>query len=292
MTDKKIKIGIPKGSLQEHTIRIFKSAGFKIETNGRSYVLEVDDQSIEAFLLRPQEIPKYVERGNIDAGISGEDWVVESGARIEEICDLEYAKKDIKKIKWVLAVSKNSKIKKVEDLEGKTISTEIVNIAKKYFKDRKIKVKVEFSWGATEVKPPLFADGIVDLTETGESLKAHNLKVLDTVFSSSTRLIANKDSLKDNWKREKIKKLSFLLEGAVHAEKNTLLSFHVPEDKLKEILKLIPNKGNPSVVKITGTPWYEITFVLSDKDLREFIPKIKRKGGEGLVGIFLNKAVF
>ncbi len=220
MMDKKIKIGIPKGSLQEHTFKVFKKAGFNIEAKNRNYVLKIDDQNIEAFLLRPQDIPKYVERGNIDAGISGKDWIIESGAKVEEVCDLEYAKKDIKEIRWVLAVSKDSNIKKIEDLEGKTISTEIINITKKYFKDKGIKVKIEFSHGATEVKPPIFADGIVDLTETGESLRAHNLKVLDTVFVTSTRFIVNKNSFKDKWKKEKMQNLSLLLKGAVEGERN------------------------------------------------------------------------
>lgn len=291
MTLKKIKIGIPKGSLQEHTLKVFRRAGFNIKVTPRNYVLKIDDSEIEAFLLRSQEIPKYVERGDIDAGISGEDWIVESKSKVEEICDLEYAKRGIKKIKWVLAVSRDSDIKKIEDLKGKIISTEVVNIAKKYFKDKKIKTKIEFSWGATEAKPPLFADGIIDLTETGKSLRANNLKVLDTVFESSTKLIANKSSLKNNWKKEKIKDISLSLRGAVKGEETVILSFHVLKEKIDNILKILPSKGNPSITKITGTNWYEVTFVILERDTREFIPKIKRKGGEGIIEFSLNKAV-
>ncbi|MDD2913644.1 MAG: ATP phosphoribosyltransferase [Candidatus Pacebacteria bacterium] len=291
MTTRKIKIGIPKGSLQEHTLKIFKLAGFNVEVFPRSYVLGIDDLEIEAFLIRPQEIPKYVERGNLDVGISGEDWIIESNAKVEEVCDLEYAKRDIKKVKWVLAVSNNSNIKKPEDLEGKLVSSEVVNIAKKYFRDKKVKVKVEFSWGATEVKPPLFADGVIDLVETGESIRAHNLKVLDVIFESSTKLVANKKSLKDKWKKEKIKDLSFVLKGAVKGEETTLVSFHVLKDKLEGILKILPSRGNPSITKITGTSWYDVTFIMLERDVKEFIPKIKRKGGEGIVEFPLNKAV-
>lgn len=291
MINNKIKIGIPKGSLEKHTLKIFELAGFKLEIKDRSYFLKINDINLEAFIFRSQEIPKYVERGNIDIGISGKDWIVENSAKVEEICDLEYAKKDIKNIKWVLAVPNNSKIKKIKDLEGKIVSTEIVNITKKYFQEKKVKVKVEFSWGATEVKPPLFADAIVDLTETGKSLEANNLKVLDTVFISSTRLIANKKSLEDKWKKEKINNLGIILKGAVEGEKSILMSFHCKEEKIKEMLKIIPKRINPTVTKITGTSWYEINFVLLEKDSRDYILKIKKNGGEGLVGIPLNKVV-
>lgn len=290
MTGKKIKIGIPKGSLEKHTLKIFREAGFNVEKKERSYFLKIDDDTIEAFLIRSQEIPSYVEKGYLDAGISGEDWIVESNAKVKEICDLEYAKRDIKKINWVLAVSKDSKIKSIKDLQGKRISTEITNIAKRYFKEKGIKADVEFSWGATEVKPPLFADGIIDLTETGESLKANNLKVLDIVFKSSTKFFANKD-IKDDFKERKINEIGMLLKGAVKGEKAVLVSCHLHKDKLKDILRIIPKKGNPSITKITGTDWHEINFAILEKDTRNIVPKIKRKGAEGIVIIPLNKIV-
>ncbi len=289
MTQKKIKIGIPKGSLENHTLKIFKLAGYNIETLRRNYVLKVDDLEIEAFLIRPQEIPKYIERGNLDAGISGEDFIKESKSKVIEICDLEYAKEGIKKVKWVLAVAKNSNIKRVKDLKGKVISTEAVNIAKNYFKEKKVEVKkIEFSYGATEVKPPLFADAVIDLTETGESLRNHNLKVLDIVFESSTRFIANKNSLKDKWKKEKINKIGMVLKSAVKGEKTTTVSFHILEDNLSGILKILPKNGNPTITKITGTPWRDITLVIFREDIKEIIPKIKRMGGEGIVEFPLN----
>ena len=201
--EKKIIIGIPKGSLQNHTLTIFKLAGFNIQIPQRSYVLNIDDKEIEAYLLRPQEIPKYIEEGKLDVGISGDDWIAETNAQVAEICDLRYAKQKIKKVRWVLAVPKNSKINSIKDLKGKTIATEIVNITQDYLKKHKVKAKIKFSWGTTEVKPPRFEDAIIDLIETGLSLEMHNLKILDTVFESSTKLIANRESLKDNWKRKK-----------------------------------------------------------------------------------------
>ena len=226
--------------MEEHSLKIFRLAGFNITVLPRNYVLQVDDPDIEAFLIRPQEIPRYVEQGKLDIGISGKDWIVESRANVSEVCDLRYAKREIKKVKWVLAVSNDSKIKTVKDLEGKTISTEIVSIVKEYLKKNNVKAKVEFSWGATEVKPPLFADAAVDLTETEESLRAHNLKILDTVFVSSTKLVANKDSLKDPWKQDKIQSISLLLNSAVLSEEMTLFSMHVPRNKITNILKIMP----------------------------------------------------
>lgn len=291
MEDNKIKIGIPKGSLQNHTLKIFDLAGLNIIVRPRNYVLSICDPEIEAFLLRPQEIPKYVESGKIDLGISGQDWITEKGARVIEICDLRYAKKEIKKIKWVLAVSEKSGIKSVKDLDGKLVSTEIVNVAKKYFKEKGVKAKVEFSWGATEVKPPLFSDAVVDLTETGESLRAHNLKVLDTVFESSTKLIANKKSIKDSWKKEKIEDLALLLKGAVESEEMTTVSMHVEKKNLERILKILPSFKKPTVTKITSTSWYDVMFVVHEKDVLDLIPELKKLGGTGIIEYELNKVI-
>lgn len=291
MERKKIKLGIPKGSLQEHTLKIFGFAGFDIQVSPKSYILRIDDPNIESFLLRPQEIPKYLEEEKLDAGISGDDWITETRAKVVEICDLRYAKQKIKKVKWVLAVPENSKIKSIKDLEGKTISTEVVNIAKDYLKENKIKAKIKFSWGATEVKPPRFADAIIDLIETGAALEAHNLKILDIVFESSTKLIASKNALKDEWKKEKIEELAILLKGAVESEKTVGLFMHVPKDKLGEILKTLPLPKKPTVKRVAGTDLCDIFFISDKQETRELIPKLKRMGCQGIVALALNKVV-
>lgn len=291
MITKKIKLAIPKGSLQEYTLKIFKLANFNVDIPERGYFLKIDDPEIECFLLRPQEIPKYVEEGKLDIGISGDDWILESGTKVIKVCDLKYGKREIGKIKWVLAVSKNSKIKSAKDLEGKVISTEIVNIVKDYLKKHKVKTKVEFSYGAAEAKPPRFADAIVDLTETGASLKAHNLKILDTVIESSTKLIANKNSWKNAWKREKIKDLALVLKGAVEAEKQVGLMMHIPTAKLKKISKILPKLKKPTVRKIIGENWYDVLINCDEKEVRELIPKLKKMGCQGIVEFPLNNIV-
>jgi len=288
---KKIILGIPKGSLQENTIQFFKEAGFDIEVPERGYFLEINDPEIDCFLLRPQEIPKYIERGKLDLGISGDECILESGARVVEICDLKYAKQKIKKVRWVLAVSADSEIKSVKDLEGKIISTEMVNLVKNYLKKNKVKARVEFSWGTTEVKPPRFADAVVDLVETGTSFRMHNLRAIDTILTSSTKLIANKDAFKNKWKREKIKEISLLLQGALRGKESVILIMHIPGEKLKKILKMLPRLKSPSVRKITGQNWYEVKVCCREKENRELIPKLKRMGAEGLVEYPLIKLV-
>ena len=281
MAENKLKLGIPKGSLQENTLKIFKSAGFDIDVPERGYFLKIDDPEIECFLLRPQEIPRYIEKGKLDLGISGDDWILESKAEIIEVCDLKYAKQEIKKVKWVLAVPENSKIKSVKDLEGKTISTEAVNLVKNYLKKSKVKARVEFSWGTTEVKPPRFADPICDITETGVSLRAHNLKVIDTILVSSTKLITNKQAWQDKWKKEKIKDLALLLQGAVGGEEMVNIMMHIPGTKLNRILKFLPK--SPTIKKLIGENWYDIEISCKERETRELIPKLKRIGAQGIV---------
>ena len=281
MAENKLKLGIPKGSLQEYTLKIFKSAGFDIDVPERGYFLKIDDPEIECFLLRPQEIPRYIEKGKLDLGISGDDWILESKAEIIEVCDLKYAKQEIKKVKWVLAVPENSKIKSVKDLEGKTISTEAVNLVKNYLKKSKVKARVEFSWGTTEVKPPRFADAICDITETGASLRAHNLKVIDTILVSSTKLITNKQAWQDKWKKEKIKDLALLLQGAVGGEEMVNIMMHIPGTKLNRILKFLPK--SPTIKKLIGENWYDIEISCKERETRELIPKLKRIGAQGIV---------
>jgi len=292
MDNKKLKLGIPKGSLQEYTLKIFKTAGFDIEIPERGYFLQIDDPEIECFLLRPQEIAKYVEKGKLDLGISGDDWIFETKARIIEVCDLKYAKERIQKVKWVLAVSNDSKIKSVKDLEGKIISTEAVNLVKDYLRKNKVKAKVEFSWGATEVKPPRFADAICDITETGASLRAHNLKIIDTILLSSTKLITNEAAWQDKWKREKIKDLALLLQGAVRGKEEVNLMMHISGEKLNRILKVLPRLKSPTIKKLAGENWYDITVSCKAKDTRELIPKLKRMGCQGIVEFPITKAIF
>jgi len=279
----KLKLGIPKGSLQERTIEILEAAGFDANIPDRTYAFSIGDPEIECFLLRPQEIPKYIEEGKLDLGISGDDCITETKAKVREICDLEYAKKKITKVKWVLAVPENSEIKSVKDLEGKTISTEMVNLVKDYLKKHKIKAKIEFSWGGTEVKPPRFADAIADLTETGASLRAHNLKILDTILESSTKLIANRSALRDPWKKEKIRAIAILLKGAVEGKETVSLMLHVRESKLKEILRVLPRFKKPTVRKLTGQDWCDINVSCKEKEARVLIPKLKKMGCEGIV---------
>lgn len=291
MDPKKLKLGIPKGSLQEYTLRVFRLAGFDIEVPKRGYFLKIDDPEIECFLLRPQEIPKYIERGQLDLGISGDDWIAETKAKVIKICDLRYAKREIKKVRWVLAVPVDSKIKSIKDLEGKTISTEIINLAKDYLNKNKVKAKVEFSWGATEVKPPRFTDAIIDLIETGISLKAHNLRILDTIFTSSTKLITNKKAWEDEWKREKIKDLALLLKGAIDSEEAVSLTMHISEEKLESVLAACPKIKAPAINKIAGENWYDVSFSCQEKETRELIPKLKRLGCQGIVEFPLNKAI-
>jgi len=281
--NKILKLGIPKGSLQEYTLRIFKTAGFDIEIPKGGYFLKIDDPEIECFLLRPQEIPKYVEQGKLDLGISGDDWILETRAKVIKVSDLRYAKREIKKIRWVLAVSKDSKIKSVKDLEGKIISTEAVNLVKNYLKKNKVKAKIEFSFGTTEVKPPRFADAICDITETGTSLLANNLKILDTIFVSSTRLIANKIALKDKWKREKIKDIALLLRGAVKSEENVNLILHVPKQKLSKVSRILPKIQKSTVKKLINQNWYDVKIGCRKKEVRELIPKLKRMGCQDII---------
>jgi len=289
MEPKKIKLGVPKGSLQEYTLKIFKSAGFDIEIPERGYFLKIDDPEIECFLLRAQEIPRYIEQGKLDLGISGDDWILETKAKVIEVCDLKYAKQEIKKVRWVLAVPEDSKIKSVKDLQGKIISTEAVNLVKNYLKKNQVKAKVEFSWGSTEVKPPRFADAIVDITETEATLRAHNLKILNTVFLSSTKLIANKATWKNKWKKEKIEDLALSLQGAVRGEEVVNLMMHIPGEKLNRILKVLPKL--PTIKKITGEDWYDVEISCKGKENRELIPRLKRMGCQGIVEFPINKIV-
>jgi len=288
---KKLKLGIPKGSLEEKTIELLNKAGYNIKLTERLYYPEIDDPEIQCILIRAQEIPHYVEIGKLDAGITGGDLILENKAKVVTVTDLEYTKRRLGKIKLALAVSKNSGIKSVKDLRGKTISTELVELTKDYLRKNKVKAKVEFSWGATEIKPSQFADAIVDIIDTGETLKAHNLKIIDTLMEISIKFIANKDSWQNKWKKEKIENLSLLLKGALAAQKRVGVMMHVPSKKLKEALKILPAIKKPTITKIIGENLYDLLTVAKEEEIRELIPKLKKAGCTGIVEFPLNKVV-
>jgi len=288
----KLIIGLPKGSLQEATFRIFRKAGYQISLSSRSYIPSLDDPELEGMLIRAQEIPRYVEEGVLDAGLTGRDWVLEQGAKVVEVAELIYAKGCLRPVRWVLAVPENSNIKSSQDLEGKRIATELVNYTRKYFKKKKVKVKVEFSWGATEVKPPFLADAIVELTETGDSLRANKLKVIETLLESKTLFIANKDSWNVPWKRKKIENLSCLFEGALLAEEKVGLKMNVNRKNLKKMLSVLPALHTPTISNLTDTDWVAVEVVADEKILRDLIPKLKEAGATGIVEYPLNKVIY
>lgn len=288
---KVLRLGLPKGSLQESTLKLFKKAGYNVSVNDRSYYPVFDDIEIEAMLIRAQEMAKYVEDGVLDAGLTGKDWVLEQGADIKEVAELNYAKGGLRPVRWVIAVPNDSKIKKVEHLNGKRIATELVGFTKKYLKSRGIKAKVDFSWGATEVKPPHLADAIVELTETGSSLKANNLREIETILESSTRFIANKKAWKNSWKKLKMQNIVLLLRGALAAEEKVGLKMNVPEKSLKRVMSLLSSLHSPTVSGLSDTGWYALEVVIDEKIVRDIIPKLKSVNAEGIIEYPLNKVI-
>lgn len=286
-----LALGLPKGSLQEATFRLFEKAGFKIRVGSRSYVPNIDDPEISALLIRSQEMARYVEDEVLDAGICGRDWVLENNAKVVEICELKYSKATNQPIRWVVAVPNDSPIKNLKQLKGKRISTELVQYTKRYLQKKKIKADVEFSWGATEVKPPVLADAIVELTETGSSLKAHNLKIIDTLLESVTVLIANKKAFKDPWKRKKIENIAMLLNGAITAEQKVGLKMNVPRDKLDTVLSKLPALNAPTISSLSNQGWVSVEVILDESVVRDILPEIKRAGASGIVEYPLNKVI-
>ena len=286
----KLKLGIPKGSLQESTVKLFEKAGYKINVSSRSYFPTVNDNELECMLIRAQEMARYVESGVLDAGITGHDWVVENGADVVEYKELQYAKATVNKVRWVLAVPESSDINSVKDLEGKTISTEVVNITKNYLKENNVNAKVEFSYGATEVKVPHLADAIVEITETGSSLRANKLRIVDTVLETNTMFIVNKDSFKDNWKKRKIDRIVLMLEAALNAHTRVGIMMNVPKKNLDEILKIIPDKM-PTISTLSDEHWVDLIVILKQERVRELIPKFKELGAAGIVEFPLNKYI-
>ena len=288
---KKIVLGLPKGSLQEATFSMLKKAGFSISVGSRSYIPTVDDPLIEARLIRAQEISRYVEHGLLDAGITGYDWILENQSDVVEVADLIYAKQGMRPVNWVLAVPNDSKIRSVKDLRGKTIATEAVGLTRRYLQKNKVKAEVEFSWGATEVKAPELVDAIVEITETGSSLRANNLRIVDVVLESTTKMIANKKAWADAGKRKKIEQISLLLKGALLAETKVLVKMNVSQKNLEKTIRALPALHAPTINSLSSDGWYSIESVVEEKVVREIIPQLKAAGAEGIIEIALNKVV-
>ncbi len=291
MTNKILKLGLPKGSLQESTLKLFKKAGYNVSVDSRSYYPAVDDIEIEALLIRAQEMARYVEDGVLDAGLTGKDWILEQNADIQEVAELNYAKGGLRPVKWVIAVPKDSKIRKVSDLNGKRIATELVGFTKKYLKSKGVKAEVDFSWGATEVKPPYLADAIVELTETGTSLRANNLRIIETILESSTRFIANKKAWKNSWKKRKMENIVLLLKGALAAEEKVGLKMNVPERSLKKTISLLSAMHSPTISTLSDKGWYALEVMIDEKIVRDLIPKLKSIGATGIIEYPLNKVI-
>lgn len=287
----KIRLGIPKGSLQDATIALFGRAGFNIYASGRSYFPGIDDPEIECMLIRAQEMARYVEHGFLDAGLTGRDWVIESGLDVETVTDLVYAKQSRGKVRWVLAVPQDSRFEKAEDLSDCIIATELVNTTKNYFAAKNIPVKVEFSWGATEVKPPILADAIVEVTETGSSLRANRLRIIETVCESQTQLIANKKAWQSPEKRKKIENVALMLRGAIDAQGRVGLMLNVKKSDLAQVLAVLPALNSPTVSELSNREWVAVNTILEESIVRDVLPKLKDANASGIVEYPLNKIV-
>lgn len=287
----KIRLGIPKGSLQDATIALFARAGFNIYASGRSYFPGIDDPEIECMLIRAQEMARYVEHGFLDAGLTGRDWVIESGLEVETVTDLVYAKQSRGKVRWVLAVPQDSRFEKAEDLRDCIIATELVNTTRNYFVSKGIAVKVEFSWGATEVKPPILADAIVEVTETGSSLRANRLRIIETVCESQTQLIANKKAWQCAEKRKKIENIALMLRGAIDAQGRVGLMLNVRKSDLGQVLAVLPALNSPTVSELSDREWVAVNTILEESVVRDVLPKLKDANASGIVEYPLNKIV-
>ena len=286
----KLKLGIPKGSLQDSTIKIFKEAGYDIRVRERNYYPSVDDPELECMLIRAQEMARYVEGGELDCGLTGLDWIRENRADVVEVCELIYAKQSFKPIKWVLAVKEDSPYHSVKDLEGKTIATEVVNLTTDYLASHGVNANVEFSWGTTEVKVPQLADAIVEITETGSSLRANNLKIIDTVLETTTRFIANKEAFDDPQKRAKIERIVMMLNSVIDAVPKVCLMLNAPKSELEPILEVLPSE-NPTISDLAKGDWIDVMVVLDKQTLRDVIPKLKAHGAKSIVEIPVSKII-
>jgi ATP phosphoribosyltransferase len=289
--NKTLKIGLPKGSLQESTLKLFRKAGYHITVSSRSYYPAFDDPEIEAMLIRAQEVAGYVEAGILDCGLTGKDWIMEQNAAVQEVAELMYAKEGFRPVKWIIAVPENSPIKTVKDLRGKRIATELVGFTRRYLKSKGVKAEIDFSWGATEVKPPHLADAIVELTETGTSLKANNLRIIDTILESSTRFIANKKEWRNKWKRQKMENIVMLLKGALAAEEKVGLKMNVSSENLKRVMSLLSSMHSPTISQLSDDKWYALEVMTDERIVRDLIPKLKKAGATAIVEYPLNKVI-
>jgi ATP phosphoribosyltransferase len=289
---KVLRLGLPSGSLQEPTLALFARAGFDIRTSSRSYRPTVDDPELEIRLLRAQEISRIVEHGYLDGGLTGLDWIEENGSDVEILCQLLFSKVSSRPTRWVLAVPDDSPVRSVKDLEGKLIATEAVNLTRRFLEQHGVRAEVEFSWGATEVKVPDLVDAIVDVTETGSSLRANKLRILETIMESAPRFIANKRSVQDAWKRDKLDRLVLLLQGALAARDLVGLKMNVPEARLPELLSALPALRNPTIAHLATAGWVAVETVIEEKVVREIIPRLKSLGAEGIIEFPLNKVVY
>ncbi|HUU13427.1 MAG TPA: ATP phosphoribosyltransferase [Terriglobia bacterium] len=287
----KLKLGIPKGSLQEASLQLFRRAGYEITVNPRSYFPLIDDEEIECMLIRAQEMARYVEDGILDAGLTGKDWILENEADVVEVADLVYAKQTFGKVRWVLAVPEKSPFQGVKDLEGKIIATELVKVTERYLARNGVKAKVEFSWGATEVKPPVLADAIVEVTETGSSLRANGLRIVETVLESNTKLIANRAAWEDAWKHRKLETVIMLLKGAIEASGKVGLMLNVRREDLEKVLAVLPALKRPTISNLSEPDWVAVNTVIEEKTVREIIPRLKAANAQGIVEYPLNKIV-
>jgi ATP phosphoribosyltransferase len=287
----RLKLGLPKGSLQDATLDLFSRAGWKITLGSRSYVPGIDDVEIECLLVRAQEMARYVESGALDAGITGHDWVVETGAAVDELSELVYAKQRLARVRWVLAVPEDCAIRRPQDLQGKVIATEVVNITKKYLEKHSVNARVEFSWGATEVKVPQLADAIVEVTETGSSLRANRLRIVDTVLESATVFIMNRAAAVDPWKREKAENLILMLQGAIAAASKVGLLLNVHRDDLSAVLGVLPALKKPTISALSDPDWVAVNTIIEEAVVRQILPKLKAAKAQGIVEYPLNKIV-
>ena len=289
---KKLKFGIPKGSLQKATINLFEKSGWKININGRSYFPDINDEEIECAICRAQEMSRYVETGTLDAGLTGRDWIEENESDVVTVDDLVYSKVSQKPARWVLAVPAGSKIERLEDLKGKKIATELVNFTKKFFKEKNVDVTVEFSWGATEAKVVSgLADAIVEVTETGSTIRAHGLKIIYDLMHTNTQLIANRDSYKDRWKKAKIGQIILLLKGALRAENMVALKMNLPQEKVENIIGILPSLNAPTVAGLYNSDWVSVETVVDARVVRDLIPRLMDAGAQGIIEYSLNKVI-
>ena len=291
MSSNILKLGIPKGSLEEATVNLFGKAGYNIKIKSRSYFPSIDDSEIECMLIRAQEIARYVQNGVLDAGLTGKDWIQENRADVVEIADLVYSKTSSRPVRWVLAVPNESPIQSVKDLQGKRIATEAVNMTVDYLKKHGVTADVEFSWGATEVKPPKLVDAIVEITETGSSLRANNLRIIETLMESNTKFVMNKEAYDNPWKKQKVERLVLMLQSAMAANGQVGLMMNVPKNKLDEVMKILPEGKKPTIAELTDPNWMDLTVILEERLVREIAPDLKAIGVEDIVEYSINKII-